>query len=107
MTRVRVLVSFNGMVAGDEAETEINGTVRGWIAAGYVAVVDGGQDQAGQGSAQPDDPGRVTEGTGGGGKADARPRAGTRPRRHRKDAGVSEDSVHQNVHPAPKGDDRD
>lgn len=52
--RLRVLVSFNGMRVGDEAEVAMSPLVQGWINAGMAEVVRGGKDQAGPGGAEPD-----------------------------------------------------
>ena len=59
---VRVLVSFDAVRAGDVAHLERTPRVQGWIDAGLVEVLDG-KDQAGPGSAEPDDNERVTGGT--------------------------------------------
>lgn len=52
--RVRVLVSFNGMRAGDEAVVERDARVQAWISLGLVKVVDSGESTAGPGDAEPD-----------------------------------------------------
>jgi hypothetical protein len=56
--RVRVRTSFNGMVAGDEADVELNARVQGWLNAGLMEVVSG-ESTAGPGSTEPDTDERV------------------------------------------------
>ena len=61
---VRVLVSFNGMRAGDEAEIELTPRVHGWIDAGLMEVLSGPYS-FGPGSAEPDDHERLEDGAAG------------------------------------------
>lgn len=61
----RVLVSFNGMRAGDEFVVELSPAVQGWVNAGMVGVLPDGEDQAGQSGAEPDAAGEQS-GAGGG-----------------------------------------
>ena len=63
--RVRVLRSFNGFRAGDEADTVVDQMIRGWIDAGLMKVVGDGTDPAGPGGAEPDDHERVPDGAAG------------------------------------------
>lgn len=58
--RVRVLVSFNGMRAGDEADIPLDGKVQGWERAGLV-VIESGTSSAGPGSVEPDADERIEE----------------------------------------------
>lgn len=74
-TRVRVLTSFNGMRAGDEADVEMSVRVQGWINVGLVEVV-GGQSAAGPGGAEPDDHERVPDGAAGSSEAGSEPGQG-------------------------------
>lgn len=57
--RIRALLSFGTVVAGDEADLVLDQRVQGWINAGLVKVVDGGQDQAGPSGSEPDPAGGV------------------------------------------------
>lgn len=59
---IRVLVSFNGMYAGDTAVVPVSQRVQGWINAGLV--VSDGESQAGPGAADPNDSGSVALGAG-------------------------------------------
>lgn len=52
---VRVLVSFNNLHKGDEADVPWSDRVAAWVALGFVEVVPGGTDPAGPGGAEPDD----------------------------------------------------
>lgn len=63
---VKVLRSFNGMRRGEEAVLPLTGLVQGWIAAGFMEVVQGGQDQAGQSGPEQDADERLPLGTEGG-----------------------------------------
>ncbi len=60
---VTVLVSFNGMYAGDQAAVRIDDTIRGWESAGLVRIWYG-ESQVGPGAADPDDSGSVALGAG-------------------------------------------
>ena len=53
---VKVLVSFNGLRAGDIASTERDATVEGWVDACLVEIleVDDGEDPTGPSSPEPD-----------------------------------------------------
>lgn len=72
MAHIRVEAGFNGMRRGDEAVVELDARVQGWVNAGLVKVldwadsevelVDGGEDQAGPGGAEPDAPGSEPDG---------------------------------------------
>jgi len=55
--RVRVLTSFNGMYAGDEADLPLTARVQGWVNAG-LAEIDG-ESATGPGGSEPDDAERV------------------------------------------------
>jgi hypothetical protein len=78
LVHVKALVSFMDIREGDESVMELDATLQGWLDAGFVKVVgevsvtveDGGpgvatlvlevpdgEDQAGSGSAEPDDAG--------------------------------------------------
>lgn len=63
---IEIVVSFNGMYAGDTANVIIDERVQGWINAGLAKVVDSGADQAGPGAVVADDPGSLTVGAGDG-----------------------------------------
>lgn len=51
---IRARVSFNGMVAGDEAEVEVSERVQGWLNAGLVEEVGGGTHPTGPGGPESD-----------------------------------------------------
>ncbi|MGS2588101.1 hypothetical protein [Streptomyces hebeiensis] len=70
---VTVLVSFNGMVAGDTATVDVNERVQGWINAGLAREVNGGTSTARPGSAEPNDPGSKPQGAGDSGQAAPQP----------------------------------
>jgi len=53
--RIRIRTSFNGMVAGDEADVELNERIQGWIRAGHAEVIGGGETAAGPGGTEPAD----------------------------------------------------
>lgn len=78
--RIRVLISFNGMYAGDEADVTMDHVVQGWINAHVVKVLStsvvkvpqvveppkervmsGGEAKAGQSGSEPADPGSEPE----------------------------------------------
>ena len=80
-----VLVSFNGLYAGDTAETEYDGLVKGWENAGLIRVdkPDAPKKAGSRGTrktrprtAQPNDQGSVTQGAGDGGPASGEPGEG-------------------------------
>lgn len=71
--RVRVRVSFNGMRKGDEADIPWSDLAVAYVALGYLEVIDGGTDPAGQGGAEPDDAQRVPDGAEGGVPAGGEP----------------------------------
>jgi hypothetical protein len=106
-SRIRVLISFNGMYAGDEADVVIDKRVQGWINANMVKVLSTkavevpqvveppkkqvtsdatskvgpvGSDESDQGSEQ--------GGADGSGAPVGEPGEGTRTRRHRKTESV-------------------
>lgn len=62
--RIRVLVSFNGMIKGDEATLELTPRVQGWINAGVVKVVGDGKDPARPGTAESSAAGSLPLGAG-------------------------------------------
>lgn len=74
--RVRALLSFDGMYAGDEAETELTERVQGWLNLGFAKVVADGTGKAGPGVAEPDDHERVQVGAAGSGPAGGEPSEG-------------------------------
>lgn len=51
---VRVLVSFNGMVRGDEGLLEDTPMLRRYELAGFLEVIGGGTDPAGSGESESD-----------------------------------------------------
>lgn len=67
LAHVTVLVSFNGMLAGDTAVTELTPLVQGWANIGLVSidqtaeveleVMEGGEDPTGPSEPEPDVPG--------------------------------------------------
>ncbi|MEU7010366.1 hypothetical protein [Streptomyces sp. NPDC046332] len=62
--RVRARRSFMDIREGHEATVVVDSVVQGWIDAGHMDIVeevDGGEDPAGPGSAEPDDAGSVEE----------------------------------------------
>ena len=72
--RIRVAVSFNGMVAGDTATVGGNDThVQAYIGAGLFEVIDHGEREAGPGIAAPVDSWGVDERATGGGPAGGEP----------------------------------
>lgn len=88
--RIRVLISFNGMYAGDEADVTMDTRVQGWVNANMVKVLStsvmlpkeqvmsGGESEAGPGGAEPGDPGGSEDRTAGSRKAGSQPRARSR-----------------------------
>lgn len=70
---VRARVSFNLIHKGDEAILELNPTVAGWIGAGYMEVIGGGEDQAGPGEPESDADEREPVGAEGSGPAGGEP----------------------------------
>ena len=52
--RLRVRTSFDGFRIDDEIEATLDGPVVGWVELGLMEVIEGGQDPAGQGGAEPD-----------------------------------------------------
>lgn len=65
--RIRILVAFDGMYAGDEAELERTDKVDGWIRSGYaMEVTDGGTSTARSGGSDTDDAGGESAGAAGG-----------------------------------------
>ena len=59
--RLRVRTSFDGFRQGEEHEGPLEGPVLGWVALGLMEVIEGGEDSAGPGSAEPDVPGDESE----------------------------------------------
>lgn len=57
--RVRVLVSFNGLIAGESAWVEDDEAIRCWERAGWVEVSGGGTGEDRSSGPAPGDPGRV------------------------------------------------
>lgn len=58
VVHIKANVSFMDIRRGDESVSPLDSTVQGWINAGFVTVLeelDDGEDQAGPGSAEPDD----------------------------------------------------
>lgn len=57
--RIRINRSFNGMYKGGESDVPLDGVVQGWVRAGLVVIVGGGnaQTQAGPGGPAADDAG--------------------------------------------------
>lgn len=74
--RVRALISFNNVQAGDEADVEWTPRVDGWIRAGLVKEVTDGASAAGPGSTEPDDHERIPDGASGSGEASREPGKG-------------------------------
>ena len=60
--RVRALISFNDVQAGDTADLALDARVQGWINAGLVEVVGGGTGTAGPGGPATGDDERVQAG---------------------------------------------
>jgi hypothetical protein len=68
VVRIRILVGFNNLRAGDESVTDLDPRVQGWVNAGLAEIVstetvpmelelevsDGGADPAGPGEPEPD-----------------------------------------------------
>lgn len=73
---VRVLVSFNGMRAGDTSEVEMTPRVYGWADAGLIEVTWDGEDQAGSGGAESDSDECEQVGVEGGGPSSGEPSEG-------------------------------
>lgn len=91
IARVKVLVSFNGMYAGDEAEVDLTPQIEGWISVGMMEVVCDGAHPAGPGSTEPDaEDGAALKG-GSGSTSGDEPGEGARPRRHRKTPVLDQD----------------
>lgn len=63
--QLRARVSFNGVVEGDVFTVDLNPKVQGWLDVGVVEVWSG-EDQTGQGGAQPATDERVAGGAAGG-----------------------------------------
>lgn len=64
VVHIKANVSFMDVRRGDESVSPLDATVQGWINAGFVTVLeelDDGEDQAGPGSAEPDDEGGVED----------------------------------------------
>lgn len=62
--RIKANLSFMDIREGDESTCPLDGTVQGWLNAGYVRLlkaVTGGEDPAGSGSAEPDDAGSIPD----------------------------------------------
>lgn len=59
--RIRVLVSFNGLVIGEELEVAFSEVALGWTKAGLVEVIDDGEAEAGPGEYPAVDPAGVDE----------------------------------------------
>ena len=72
--KVTVLIAFNGMYAGDTADTELTPAVQGWIDAGLVRI--DGANPVGPGRTVADDPRGVASGAGGSGAAGDEPSEG-------------------------------
>lgn len=51
--RLRARVSFMDIREGDESVSVLDETVQGWLNAGFVEVIDGGETSAGPSSAEP------------------------------------------------------
>lgn len=85
--QVKVLISFNGLKAGQETVLE-GPWARAYADLGFVEVTDDGKSSVGQGSAEPDSAGELPGDGGDGGEAGGGEGEGTRPRRHRKAASV-------------------
>lgn len=67
MLRVRVLVSFNGLVKGDTATVtgkEAETLARAYAGIGLLEVTGDGTDQSGPGADAPGDPGSEPDGAG-------------------------------------------
>lgn len=52
--RLRVRTSFDGFRQGEEHEGPLEGPVLGWLELGLMEVIEGGEDPAGSGGAEPD-----------------------------------------------------
>jgi hypothetical protein len=83
-------VSFNLIHKGDEATLELNSTVAGWISAGYMEVVTGGEDSVGPGELEPDADECEQVGVEGGGPAGGEPGAHFGAGPHGSPAGVDQ-----------------
>ena len=92
--KVTVLIAFNGMYAGDTADTELTPAVQGWIDAGLVRV--DGADQVGPGRTVADDPRGVAAGARGGGAAGDEPSEGFGAGSYGAFAGVDPSGVQTN-----------
>lgn len=74
--RVRVLISFNGLVKGTVAEGTPTDRLKAYVDLGYLGVVDDGEDQAGPGGPATGDPGRVGTGAADSGASGGEPGQG-------------------------------
>lgn len=54
LVHLRARVSFMDIREGEESMSVLDETVQGWINAGFVEVVDGGEATAGPSGAEPD-----------------------------------------------------
>lgn len=74
--RIRVRTSFEDLRRGDEAVVDLNVRVQGWLEAGLVEVVGGGEGEAGPGSFEPAAVPRKPRGAGDGVEAGREPGEG-------------------------------
>lgn len=59
--RLQVRTSFDGFRRGEEIEATLDGPVAAWVGLGLMEVIEGGESQAGPGSAEPDVQGDESE----------------------------------------------
>ena len=85
---VRATLSFNGFRLGEEAVREDTPSLRAWVSAGCLEVIDSGTDQTGPSGAEPDAEGELPGDGGDSGEAGGGEGEGARPRRHRKTSSV-------------------